>query len=274
MSSEGKPGFSLAGLVVVVGVLFLLVLALVPYISNMANRGLATAVRGKDIYIAIIQANTEREPLGLPSVWPRTPIGGARSLEDVNVNWAPDIVQMEFLNSTDYFNELLDGGNFGTTNWAPYVNGFDDYSRFAGAGVPVGNERKKLQSKNNMWSIAGDIEDDTPDILPILVTRNVDCEAFYKMLQGDGTEKIEWWSKHYQTPYSNKVFVMVRKGGATVTMGSRYVNISSLYPFSASPPPDVVEGLLLPYLTPDSLVVPPQRFSTLMGGGTDDADEN
>ena len=260
MSSEGKSKFSCTALLVVIGVVFLLFLALIPFQNSAGSRAgtLATTARGKDIYVAIIQANTEREPLGLPDVWPRTPIGGGRKIEDVR--WVPDIAQMEFQNSTDYFYELLDGANFGTTKWAPYVSGLD-YSKFAGAGVPMGNERKKLRPENNMWSIAGDIEDDMPDVLPVLVTRNVDCASFYKILQGDGTEKIEWWSKHYKTPFSNKGFAIVRKGGGTITMGSKYINISSLYHFSTRPPADVVDDLLRPYLPPDSLVTPPQRSS-------------
>jgi len=260
MSSEGKSKFSCTALLVVMVVMFLLFLALVPFLISAGSRAgtMATGARGKDIYVAIIQANTEREPLGLPSVWPRTPIGGGRKIEDVR--WAPDIAQMEFQNSTDYFYELLDGANFGTTNWAPYVSGLD-YSKFAGAGVQTGDERKKLQSKNNMWSIAGDVEDDTPDILPLLVTRNVDCESFYKILQGDGIEKLEWWSKHYKIPYSNKGFVVVRKSGAVFYESSRYINRYALHYSLTRSPSDVVDGLLLPYLTPDSLVTPPQRSS-------------
>ena len=259
MSSEGKSKFSLTALFVVVGVSFLLFLVLLPAFSGstLTASMIAVKARGKDIYVAIIQANTERDLLGLPSVLPRTPIGGGRKIEDV---WAPDIAQMEFQNSTDYFNELIDGANFRTDKWAPYVSGFDDYSRFAGAGVPTGNAKKKLLPKNNMWSIAGDIEDDTPDILPVLVTRNVDCASFYRILQGKEREE-ELWSKHYKTPYSNKGFVLVRKGGATFHAVSRWMNIRALYHFSTQPPPDVVDGLLLPYLTPDSLVTPPQRSS-------------
>jgi len=260
MSSEGKSKFSLTGLFVVIGVSFLLFLVLLPVMSQVRNRSLFAAVgaRGKDIFVAITSANTERDPLGLPHVWPRTPISGGQKIEDVR--WASDIAQMEFQNSTDYFNELMDGANFGTTNWAPYVSGLD-YSKFAGAGVQTGDERKKLQSKNNMWSIAGDVEDDTPDILPLLVTRNVDCESFYKILQGDGIEKLEWWSKHYKIPYSNKGFVVVRKSGAVFYESSRYINRYALHYSLTRSPSDVVDGLLLPYLTPDSLVTPPQRSS-------------
>jgi len=258
MSSEGKSKFSCTALLVVMVVVFLLFLALIPFLISAGSSAgmMATGARGKDIFVAITGANTEREPLGLPDVWPRTPIGGGRKIEDVR--WAPDIAQMEFQNSTDYFNELMDGANFRTDKWAPYVSRLD-YSKFAGAGVPMGDEREKLRPENNMWSIAGDLEDDMDDILPVLVTRNVDCASFYKMLQGDGTEKIEWWSKHYKTPYSNKGFFVVRKGGAVFSLSSRYVNVQTLLPVSFDG--NAKDFILPPYLTPDSLVTPPQRSS-------------
>ena len=97
------------------------------HVVSSAN-GSALCWRSKDIYISIIGANTEREPLGLGTVWPKA----GKKMEDRN----DDISEMTFENSTDYFKVLYDDKNRGTTNWAPYAQGFD-YSKCAGAGVPL-----------------------------------------------------------------------------------------------------------------------------------------
>jgi len=240
-------------LLVVIGVLFLLVLASIPFLNKASQRAgmLSLGSRGKDIFVAITQANTEREPLDLPHVWPRTRIDGAQ------VGDIKDIASMAFQNSTDYFNELLDGANLGEPEkWVPYVNGFYDYSRFAGDGVPAMLKPGKLKPENNAWCIAGDIREEMDDRSPLLVTRNFDCEFFYKVLGNDEKEPVPW-STQYKTPYSNKGFVGVRKGGAVFSMSSRYITQETIYASSSSSFP-TLDDLPPAYLTPDSLVTRPR----------------
>ncbi|MCL1921084.1 MAG: hypothetical protein FWG50_08420 [Kiritimatiellaeota bacterium] len=180
MESETKPAFSLFTLGVAIGVLALFFVVLVPACNDAVARAVndATGARGKDIYVAIVGANTEREQVGLPNVWPKT------MLAEDNLkhpqSHPKDIAWFAFQNSTDYFYELFDGANIGTTNHSPYI-AFEaaDYSKLAypDRGVPVKKGTGKLRPENNMWCIAGNIRNEMADIIPVLVTRNVDCSS-------------------------------------------------------------------------------------------------
>ena len=223
MNAKNSKGFTLVELLVVIGILGILSAALFPAISNamMKANMAAVAARGRDIYIAITSANTDREPLGLGNVWPKT------SQESGVDTASQDIGIKTFQNSSDYFYELYDGPNVGTDTHDPYVKGFD-YSKLAGAGVPAKAGQGKLQAANNMWVIAGNIRDEMEDIIPILVTRNLDCTSLRKDLTTVEDTKLVW-SATYKAPFSNKGFVMVRKGGGTFNNQARYATIRVLY---------------------------------------------
>jgi hypothetical protein len=60
------------------------------------------------------------------------------------------------------------------------------------------------------------------------VTRNLDCTSLRKDLPSIDDTKLQW-SATYKAPFSNKGFVMVRKGGGTVNMQGRYATIRVLY---------------------------------------------
>jgi prepilin-type N-terminal cleavage/methylation domain-containing protein len=225
MKTSNTNGFTLVELLVVIGILGILASALFPSISNAVMKANMTAVatRGRDIYVAITSANTDREPLGLGSVWPKTQLESGADTSDTT-----DIASKTYQNSCDYFYDLYDGENVGTENHNPIAQGFD-YSKLAGAGVPAKSGTGKLNANNNMWVIAGNVRDEMEDIIPILVTRNVDCSSLKKDLtDANSNEKITW-SSSYKAPFSNKGFVMVRKGGGTFNGMARYATIKVVY---------------------------------------------
>jgi len=260
MSSEGKPKFSLAGLLVVASALFLLALVLVPAIFNVRMVADMTDVgaRGRDIYITIVGLSTIREPLGLTNVWPKTRIDGIQN--DEGVDGIQDIGLMTFQNSTDYFYELYlyseqELKRINSRGWSVSMNRYFDYSLFAGAGVPRGDETKKLRPENNIWCIAGDLHDYIDGFVPVLVTRDIDCGSLYRVVQSGWKETLQW-SQQYKPPRSKKMAVIIYRSGAISYHPSKYAAASLPYPLSAPHPP-TLDDYPPVYLTPDSLVTRP-----------------
>jgi len=215
----------------VIGILLAGIAGLVFFsaISNAVLRAqmVAMSARAKDIYVEIVGANTEREPLGLEAIWPK-------SGEKMEAAPDMDITQMTFANSSDYFTVLYDSEIRRTRvvsqGWSePYPYGGFDYSKCAGAGVPKSPPgSKRLKAKNNAWTIAANITDDMPDIIPIMVSRNVDPTSLIPK-EGDLRQQLIRLSEAFKTPLGNKGFIIVRKGGATFMCTWRYANLQVIY---------------------------------------------
>jgi len=227
----------------------LLTAVLIPVMSSSRSVGSMTSVgsRGKDIYVAITAANTEREPLGLPSVWPKS---------NPPTNNVEDIGQMNFTNSTDYFYALYDGEHVGTAEHNPYVRGFD-YSKLAGSGVPAHYLGKcRLKPENNMWTIANNVRETMEEIVPILVTRNLAAESLVTDLEVMSDRRL-LFDAEWKTPFGNKGFVIVRKGGGMLNLKGKYARLNILYgnqTFRTTIQGSQAPGLS--YLTPSKEVVP------------------
>jgi hypothetical protein len=244
-----KSNFNLVSLVVIVVLLGLLVAVLFPAVSGSQLMAPMTSVgaRGKDIYVAITAANTAREPLGLPTVWPKS---------NPPTNNIDDISQMNFTNSTDYFTALYDGEHVGTAEHNPYVRGFD-YSKLAGAGVPAHYLGKcRLKPDNNMWTIAKNVRDTMEEIVPILVTRNLAAESLVTDLEVMSDRRL-LFDPEWKTPFGNKGFVIVRKGGGVFNLKEKYARLNILYgnqTFRTTIQGSQAPGLS--YLTPSKEVIP------------------
>ena len=179
----------------------------------------AMASRAKDIYVVIGRTITGCDGLTFEPLWPKS----GKPMEDAK---DMDILDMTFANSSDYFTVLYDGENYGMPEWTPYSNEFD-YSKCAGAGVRSKTGGGRLTAENNAWTIAANITGDMPDIIPFIVSRNVDPSSLIPR-EGDLRQQFLRPSK-YMTPFGPNGFLLIRKGGGIYKSTWEYASLDRLY---------------------------------------------
>ncbi len=255
MKLKSASGLTLVELVVVIAVLLLFAAGLPmgnPSNAVMSANMTAVGMRGRDIFVAIEGANTERKALGLPSVWPRD------SAPAVDTN-AEELARLDFDNSTGYFRWLHDEARWSTTTGGTRAEGFD-YTKLAGAGVSACPDSQKLTATNNMWTIAKNVRDDMDDVVPVLITRNIDASSLAARIgERDLKEKTLRFDPSWKTPFSDKGFVLIRKGGAIFKARAKYMGYKVVYQNKTFDTALTTNGTALPplkYLTPTREVTP------------------
>lgn len=212
MRTPEQSGFTRTELIVVVIVVVILALVLYPYIRNDIEQASSTSMkgRGRGIWCAVVTANAEREPLGLPSVWPK------------------DLGFDASRTSTEYFRMLMSDDQAGTTN-GPRGPICEDLKPgiFGGGGVPGADSVSSFNSANNAWNVIC-VSTQTPNNelnspgVPFLITRNVTMGHRVNALS---TLTFNKTSPFKKSPLKRCVYVTV--GGGCIDLRKEYLTLPS-----------------------------------------------
>ena len=183
------------------------------------------AMRGRKLFVAITEANTEREAAGLASVWPKSAKDRDEDTED--------IAGMDFSDSAKYFEELLDLKNNGTKDCQPYVKGIGLHD-LSGGGVPTAPDNvKTLEGKYVGWSVLKGLRDEMGENIPVLVSANVAVSTLPTCGDIDGglTMKVGIGRNQgaERDMFGNKYFVVVYKDGAACVIDAKDNTIGKFF---------------------------------------------
>ena len=213
--------------------------SLLPAITSAKGSATSTsmAMKGRTLFIGIVQTNTEREASGLAAVWPHTGTGNAAS--------ADDIAEKTYTRSTDFFRDLFDMSNHGRAEWDPYVN----------CDIDVAG--KNLDD----WCVAANVTAEMPDCIPVLISANFNPKLLPSKWDGISDDSVRLpigpASGAAKSLLDDKAIVVVRKGGAAQVIKAKDLTYETLYGGQAFDLTDAKTPVV--YLTPKGIARPATR---------------
>lgn len=208
---KATQGFTLVEMLVVIAIISILAASLFPAIQNAMNMARATSLKtkGKGVWNAIRVANSEREPLGKYSLWPKD-IGPDPGKAKVGKS------------SLGYWKFLFSNGkgNGTITDKADEQLVADLVcANLAAQGCPTAAKPSNLQKENIAWLVAN-VNDSSAGELPFIVTKNANKKTSFSGSEGvsgdpddDDTENIEL--DETEKPFGKDRVVWITIGGAS-----------------------------------------------------------
>lgn len=227
-------------------------------------------LKGAWLFVGIVQANTEREGAGLTSVWPNGVGGLKEQATDKLKSWkaklsakidkkqieAADVAEMKFKNTADYFNELFDVSNIGTSKYSPYVN--TNVTVVLNGNVDQCVKDGKILPGSVLWSVIADYNEvgEMSDNVPVLVTANFPCERLCSFWDGNtkANEVIPLLENHHLGVEMQYGFVVVYADGRRKWIPSGRATLREIYGKAFNTRKDGYNRKLR-YLTPTGIVV-------------------
>ena len=169
---------------------------------------------GRNIVLAIISANTEREAMRMGAVWPST--NACVNPQKPNHDYTTDSI------SESYFADLVgrnpDEGAVENLRW--FV--------FSGAGIPAATTAAQFEYGGfNAWNYIAGLDEDAQDDTPFLITTNTKIDR----------QKLELFSAKIDSkltdaeinalfgkgkPFGDVLMVFIQKGGGVQHMKGKY----------------------------------------------------